>query len=196
MTSFFIFTFVAFIIIYGLGKFVLPNFKNPEPEKEERLPLSYAEKEMIWQATRAFDFKTKLEIEAGCYHGKLPEDIGMGHYSNMYPHLYQTKIAGINMRQGLSDLIGEYFDARLVAEPENPHDKNAIKIINAEDYRHLGYIPASETASVRDFIDGRFPYPCKAHIEEHEDWDEKREKPYYYLVGQINIENKNKTVNY
>lgn len=61
-------------------------------------------------------------------------------------------------------------------------EHNAIEIIHAEGYKHLGYIPAEETQAVRDFLNNQLPYPCRAHISEKNDYDDRT-----FLVGEINI---------
>jgi hypothetical protein len=66
-------------------------------------------------------------------------------------------ITGTSFRRGLSKYVGE-FDGSLVAEPSNPYDPNAIKIV-AADGHHLGYIPRDETEDVREFL----PLPCDCH---------------------------------
>ena len=157
-----------------------------QPPQPERPPLTDAKREAIRQADEAFDLDTHIAIVNGTYTGPLPEYDGF-YWSNIYPDLYHTKIAGINFRRGIRNLAGIYFDAILVAEPKNKYDPNAIKIIHAEDHRHLGYIPADETADVRAWIKTTLPDPCRAHIDEFEDYDEEKERDVTKLYGCINI---------
>ena len=84
---------------------------------------------------------------------ETPPDIGIRivathPYHNEYIRLeVQSKtgrycrcdIAGIRYCGNLSNYVGE-FTGWLVAEPENPHDQNAIKITHA-DGKKVGYIP-------------------------------------------------------
>lgn len=44
-------------------------------------------------------------------------------------------------------------------EPDNPHDKNAIKVLNAEGLM-LGHIPKEIAQEIQDFIKGKYPYYC------------------------------------
>lgn len=75
-------------------------------------------------------------------------------------------IAGANFRKGMSKYVGE-FDGRLVAEPNNLHDPNAVMVVH-EDGHHLGYIPQDDTFDVRGFIG----VPCDCHgiiVRDHDD---------------------------
>ena len=74
-----------------------------------------------------------------------------------------------------------------VAEPKNKYDPNAIKILHATDNRHIGYIPSDETDAVRAWVNNNLPYPCRAHIDEFEEWDDEKERDVTKLYGEINI---------
>ena len=186
------------LILFALALIFIPiyitrNKKEPatpspasQPQQPQRKPLTDAEREAIRQADEAFDLDTHIAIVNGTYTGPLPDYDGF-YWSNIYPDLYHTKIAGINFRCGIRNLAGMYFDALLVAEPKNKHDPNAIKIIHAEDRRHLGYIPADETDDVRVWVNNTLPYHCRAHIDEFEDYDEEHERDITRLYGCINI---------
>ena len=175
--------FAAVAIIYGIYSATTSSESENVVElpKEEPRALTDAELEAIRQADEAFDYDTRRAIVDGTYDGPLPEHNGI-HWSRIYPDLYHTKIAGINFAKGISSLAGTYFDARLIAEPGNKYDPNAIEIIHAEGYKHLGYIPADETSAVREFLNNQLPYPCRAHIFEKYDYDDRP-----FLVGEINI---------
>lgn len=143
-----------------------------EPEKPKRGPLTEAEKEAIRQADEVFDGKIKKAIQNGTYEGPLPEHIVGGHWTDLYPGTYRSYIAGVNYRKGLKDCDWYVFEATLIAEPRNKFDKNAIKIVRAEDNKKIGYVPADQTEAVRKFLDGQLPYTCKAFIEsEEEDYE-------------------------
>lgn len=158
------------------------NMPKPEPDPKER-PLSLAEKEAFRQAQEAYDYDAQVAIFNRTYSGPLPKYDGV-YWSNIYPNIYHTKIAGINFRKGLNSLAGTYFDAMLYADPKNEYDPNAIKIV-ALDYTHLGYIPADETEAVREWIGNQLPYKCRAHIEESTDYDDRT-----FLIGTVNISKK------
>lgn len=182
---FFVVIFAAIIIIKSK-----PD-NTPDPEKQEpkapaRPPLTDAEREAIRQADEAWDWKTHNAIVAGTYTGPLPELIYEGHWSDLYPDIYHTSIAGINFRRGIKDLAGCRFDATLVAEPKNKYDPNAIKIVSY-DGRHLGYIPADETDAVRQFLSGFLPHPCRVHVDEGEEENYDTGRIRHYLIGRVNI---------
>lgn len=62
--------------------------------------------------------------------------------------LLRTHIAGIPHRKPASlPNVGDIVT--LVPEPQNPYDANAIKVLHGDV--HLGYIPKTETATVRQF---------------------------------------------
>ena len=66
-------------------------------------------------------------------------------------------IAGIEYRDNIDEYLGESVGV-LEAEPTNPYDPNAIKIL-AHDGHHVGYVPKDMTAEVRAFTQ----LPCKCY---------------------------------
>lgn len=60
-------------------------------------------------------------------------------------------IAGIGYRKGVEKCVGE-FDGWLEAEPTNPHDSEAIKIMHPNG-THVGYVP-------RNYNGDRVRYPA------------------------------------
>ena len=175
-----------YLYLNSQGKIHADKIEHPKPSEPSRLPLTDAELEAIRQADEAFDWDTHNAIVAGTYDGPLPDYDG-AYWSQLYPNIYHTRIAGINFARGIKNLAGVYFDALLIPEPTNKYDRNAIKIIHAQDRRKLGYIPAEETDAVRRWVSNQFPYPCRAHIEDFEDFDEEKEKEVIRLKGEINI---------
>ena len=93
---------------------------------------------------------------------------------------------GVPAHINVTEVRKPELDAQLVADPKNKYDQHAIEIIHAEGYKHLGYIPADETSAVREFINNQLPYPCRAHIVEKYDYDDRP-----FLVGEINIKRPN-----
>lgn len=177
----------AILIVLRLANTQPPTQVEDSHDINVRPPLTDAHREAIRQADEAFDWQTHNAIINGTYTGPLPEYIVANHWTDLYPDLYHTRIAGINFRRGIKNLAGTYFDALLIDDPKNKFDKNAIKIIHATDSRHLGFIPSDETDDVRHWIDNRFPYPCRARIDEFEEWDEDKERDVVKLYGEINI---------
>lgn len=175
-----------YLYLNSQGKIHADKIENAKPSKSSRPPLTDAEMEAIRQADEAFDWDTHNAVVSGTYDGPLPDYDG-AYWSQLYPNIYHTRIAGINFARGIKNLAGVYFDALLIPEPTNKYDRNAIKIIHAQDRRKLGYIPAEETDAVRRWVSNQFPYPCRAHIEDFEDFDEEKEKEVIRLKGEINI---------
>lgn len=113
--------------------------------------------ELQRQAEALGDTRTLEAIRTNSYEGNLPimRPDGYTHYTS---DVYEFDIAGMMYRDlkkvkkcdGLSD-------ARLVAEPSNEFDPNAIKIIH-ESNTHVGYIPKDQTATVRNLVE--LPADC------------------------------------
>lgn len=175
-----------YLYLNSQGRKYADKIEQAKLSEPSRPPLTDAELEAIRQADEAFDWETHNAIVAGTYDGPLPDYDG-AYWSQLYPNIYHTKIAGINFARGIKNLAGVYFDALLIPEPTNKYDPSAIKIIHATDRRKLGYIPADETDAVRRWVSNQFPYPCRAHIEDFEDFDEEKEKEVIRLKGEINI---------
>lgn len=184
-----LFGLIVIFIVCAIYSKTNPEQK-PSTEVQPRHSFSAAEREAMRQAEQAFDWNTYNLIANKQYHGQLPEyDLGM--WSSIYPDLYHTKIAGINFCRSAKRFEGMYFDAFLVLEPENTYDTEAIKIISKDEHRKLGYIPSDETSEVREWCKFQFPYPCRAHIDTFESWDEDTGRDINRLCGEINIK-KNK----
>ena len=89
-----------------------------------------------------------------------------GYYFNVWPkvdgvHSYvEFYIAGVGYRSGIDNHLGE-FVGRLVPEPNNPYDPNAIRI-QAPDGTHLGYVPKDRTNEVRAYTS--LPCTCCCFI--------------------------------
>lgn len=85
------------------------------------------------------------------YHVSVwPKDQGIGDY-------LEFPIAGITHGEHIDDHLGE-FAATLEADPTNPYDSNAIKIVTSEGNR-VGYVPKDQTQYVREFA----TLPCRCY---------------------------------
>ena len=172
-------------IVFSSSSKIKPVESKTKPEPKR--PLTEAEREAMRQADEAFDWDTHNALANRTYTGPLPEHVAFNMWTNIYPNLYNSKIAGINFRKGIKDLAGQYFSCYLEADPKNKYDQNAIKIMHA-DGRHLGFIPSDETEHVREFVNDQFPYmDCKGHIDEGEEYDEN-DRLRHFLYGTINIQ--------
>ena len=172
-------------IVFSSGSKTKAIESKTKPELKR--PLTEAEREAMRQADEAFDWDTHNALANRTYTGPLPDHVAYNMWTNIYPNLYNSKIAGINFRKGIKDLAGQYFSCYLEADPKNKYDQNAIKIMHA-DGRHLGFIPSDETEHVREFVNDQFPYmDCKGHIDEGEEYDEN-DRLRHFLYGTINIQ--------
>lgn len=106
--------------------------------------------------------------------------------------LLTSPIAGIN-KNGCTDRHVGGFVGKLVPEPDNEFDPNAIKVVH-QDGTHLGYIPAKETATVRMYLGEKFKkYPVIGAIklvkdEDFEPLDDEDEEPEDFFVGRVYID--------
>lgn len=78
--------------------------------------------------------------------------------------IVEFNIAGLTHRDNIDEYIGEH-SGTLEAEPTNPYDVNAIKIL-AEDCHHVGYVPKDMTAEVRK--NTKLPCRCYFYIGEND----------------------------
>ena len=89
-----------------------------------------------------------------------------GYHVTVWPKDYnhfdmvRFNIAGIEYRDNIDEYLGESVGV-LEAEPTNPYDPNAIKIL-AHDGHHVGYVPKDMTAEVRKVAN--LPCPCFFYI--------------------------------
>lgn len=95
---------------------------------------------------------------------------------------FEFVIAGTNYNDDIADYMGE-FRGRLVPDPANEHDPNAIRVEH-EDGGFVGYVPRKEQQELRDFK-GHLPCPCYCYVEHK---TEKGRGKYYlghcYVVAE------------
>lgn len=87
------------------------------------------------------------------YEGKVSPD----EYWHMNPFI-DFNVAGINFRANLDEYVGEFM-GRLIEEPENEHDPQAIRVEH-QDGTLIGYVPKDMTNTVRDFK----ALPCDCYV--------------------------------
>ena len=68
------------------------------------------------------------------------------------------KVAGVNFRGDLSAYTGEFM-GRLIDEPDNEYDPNAIRVEH-QDGMLIGYVPKDMTQKVREFK----ATPCDCYV--------------------------------
>lgn len=182
--------FLSVIVILVVG--MIYNYTSPKPQPQEEQPkpqqrqFTLEEREAMRQADEVWDMETYFAISEGTYTGPLPEHIVGGHWTDLYPNIYRTKIAGINFSNEAKSYAGQFVNVILCPDPKNQYDPNAIKVVTVE-YAPIGYIPADETASVREWVGNKFPYSCRARVDEHYEYDSDTDKDTTYLNGRLCI---------
>lgn len=130
------------------------------------------------QAEAAGDTSTLESIRTNTYKGTFPVFRPDGSYTHYTSKVYEFNIAGMMYRdmKKVSKCEGVAY-ARLVPEPTNEFDPDAIKVIH-ESNTHIGYIPRTDTALVRSIVP--LPADCFVHISCDDDGD--------YAEGTVYIE--------
>lgn len=72
----------------------------------------------------------------------------------------QFNIAGMSHRDGVDKYLGEFVGI-LMAEPDNPYDPNAIKVLTGDGH-HVGYVPKDMTSEVSE--ETTLPCSCYCYI--------------------------------
>ena len=96
--------------------------------------------------------------DSGYYVSVWPKDQKVGDF-------IEFDIAGMTYRDNIDDYIGEHV-GNLEAEPSNPYDSNAIKVLAPDGYM-VGYVPRNMTACVREFT--TLPCHCYFYIGYYSD---------------------------
>lgn len=146
--------FIIYLFIGGLKTKDQLSAQN-EPEQVQQDPLPERQK----PKTRKHNFRYY-------YKSKETGNIYPAEYWHMNNYI-DFAVKGVNFSGNLSEYVGE-FVGRLVAEPENEHDPNAISVRH-KDGRHIGYVPKNLTQKVRDFKE--LPCDCYCYIERRRDDD-------------------------
>lgn len=113
--------------------------------------------------------------------------------NNSSEYLAAFSIAGINRHKCQLKHVGAFM-GKLVEDPDNEFDPNAIMVMH-EDGSHLGFIKAAETAAVRNYLGNGFEeYPCVGFIKFVEQYDEDKDdgadeyENTGFFVGRIYID--------
>ena len=136
------------------------------------------------QAELAGDLDTLEAIRTNTYNGPLPElkcdepkvqelqyfcVKDKGYHVSVWPQdnrigeVLEFTIAGMSYRDDIDKYLGEHVGT-LEAEPTNPYDVNAIKIL-AEYGHHVGYVPKDMTSEIRNSV--TLPCTCYFYIGEN-----------------------------
>lgn len=121
---------------------------------------------IIWYA---FQPDKKRVHQVGINNLKMFGCKDSGYHLSVWPNVpgvgscLEFPIAGVTFRDGIDKYLGE-FEGRLVPEPDNPHDANAIRI-EAPDGHKVGYVPKDMTYEVRCNVS--LPHSCCCFITNH-----------------------------
>jgi len=140
------------------------------------------------QAQDAGDTETLEKIRTDTYDGPMPTYKPDGTYTHYTSLVYDFNIAGINYRK-TSEVkrCRGWFWCKLIPEPTNEFDPNAIKILH-EGNIHVGYIPADSTDFVRSLVE--LPAMAFGEIIESEDYSDERPRIYYRGVVYLELKQK------
>ena len=140
------------------------------------------------QAQIAGDTDTLEKIRTDTYDGPMPIQKPDGTYTNYANPLYDFSISGINYRKASEvKRCRGWFWCKLIPEPTNEFDPNAIKIVH-EGNIHVGYIPADSTDFVRSIV--KLPAFAFGEIVESEDYSDEQPRAFFY--GKVYLELKQK----
>ena len=128
------------------------TYIGPLPELEEEKEIHKNSDEPKIKELQYFCIKDK-----GYHVTVWPKDNRIG-------EVLEFTIAGMSYRDDIDEYLGEHVGT-LEAEPTNPYDPNAIKVL-AADGQHVGYVPKDMTADVRKYA--TLPCPCFCYIGEND----------------------------
>lgn len=117
-------------------------------------PMPERSSEPVIQELQYFCVKDK-----GYHVSVWPKNAGMQNLDYI-----EFDIAGMSFRENIEEYIGEH-SGTMEAEPTNPYDANAIKIL-AEDDHHVGYVPKDMTDKIRK--QKQLPCTCYFYIGEND----------------------------
>lgn len=165
-------SFIIFLLVVGLiALFVYASTKQSRSQKEP-------EPQQVSQKTSGNSNAEVQELKFFCikdkgYHVSVwPKDV-------YQPDFIEFEIAGITHNADVAmKHLGESM-ALLVAEPDNPFDQNAIRVMTS-DWQLLGYVPRDMTDIIHEHTSGS-TCPCLIYIGYREDDD------VFYTDAYINL---------
>ena len=169
--------FIIFLIII-IAVAVLFFHQNKKPVEQQESELSVNNQQpthfdMLDENGESVKQPKKIKVAAGANDSDAPiQELqyfcikDKGYHVTVWPKDYnhydmvRFNIAGIEYRDNIDEYLGESVGV-LEAEPTNPYDPNAIKIL-AHDDHHVGYVPKDMTAEVHKVAN--LPCPCFFYI--------------------------------
>lgn len=132
------------------------TYKGPLPELEDDVKKQKSSSKSQTQELKFFRIKEK-----GYHVSVWPNVDG---YINL--DYVEFNIAGItHHREAALNHLGETMGV-LVAEPDNPYDANAIRVMTP-DWQCVGYVPKDRTDEIREHT--KLPCPCLFYIGIHKE---------------------------
>lgn len=149
---FLLFVIAIYLMYYGIKRLVYPDCDGPLPTIPENIQSP------IKVTVGSADDTPVQKLQYFCVKDK-------GYHVSVWPNnsgfqgidYIEFPIAGITHGEHINEHIDE-FVAKLVPEPTNPYDANAIKIMTDNGHR-VGYVPRDTTATIRDFT----TLPCQCY---------------------------------
>ena len=149
------------IIFVAVGVFVVLTTSKKEPQQpQSQQPIHF---DLLDENGNTLNEPVVQELQYFCIKDK-------GYHVTVWPkdnrigEVLEFTIAGMSYRGNLDDYLGEHVGT-LEAEPTNPYDANAIKIL-APDGHHVGYVPKDMTDEVRRHT--QLPCKCYFYIGEND----------------------------
>ena len=149
---------LIFIIIAITVSAVIISSKK-EASKQLHQPIHFDMLEPLPQKNIVKKLQYFCVKDKGYHVSVWPKDQGMQNLDYI-----EFDIAGMSFRKNINEYLGEHIGT-LEAEPTNPYDANAIKIL-AEDGHHVGYVPKDMTSEVRKH--SKLPCRCYFYIGKNE----------------------------
>lgn len=164
---FIIFLFVVALIAIFIYAATKPSRSQNEPEQQQYAKPASNNPNAEVQELKFFCIKDK-----GYHVSVWPKDV-------YQPDFIEFEIAGITHHADVAmKHLGESM-ALLVAEPNNPYDPNAIRVMTS-DWQLLGYVPRDMTDIIHEHTSGS-TCPCFIYIGYREDDD------VFYTDAYINL---------
>ena len=173
MTTIIIVAIIAAVVYYI---YYMSNGNHEETQKQSETPSRPAHFDLLDENGNPITKQKVKVVVGGCDSDAPVQELqyfcvkNKGYHVSVWPKDYsqfdivEFNIAGMSHRDNIDDYLGE-FKGTLEAEPTNPYDPNAIKVL-AADGHHVGYVPKDMTKEIRD--NAQLPCPCFCYIGEND----------------------------
>lgn len=165
---------VLAIIALGCYIYYLSNGNHEETQKQSETPSHPAHFDLLDENGNPITKPKVKVVVGGCDSDAPVQELqyfcikDKGYHVSVWPKdsnnwlpgldYVEFNIAGMSHQDNIDNYLGEHV-GKLMPEPTNPFDANAIKIL-AKDGHQVGYVPKDMTSSVRKFTN----LPCKCYF--------------------------------